>query len=82
MNIEDRVNGHSQFVGTIPIGKCFKYNNGYYIRVNESQTGLCNITGINLSTGEGVNIMKSTVVYLVDATLVINKVGVIDDTSN
>lgn len=82
MIIEDKSIGHTQFVGTIPIGRCFKYKNGYYIRVDQSQTGLCNITGIDLSTGEGVNIMKSTAVYLVDATLVINKVGVIDDTSN
>lgn len=81
MNIEDRTGGNTQFIGTIPIGKCFKYNDKYYIRVGEIPTGLSSITGINLLTGDGINLMKSTIVYPVDATIVINKVGVIDDTS-
>lgn len=69
----------------IPMGGCFKYQHRYCIRTTVSHVDSSNnlrITFVDLSTGYTSDICSDANVYSVDAVLQINKVGVIDDTSN
>ena len=69
----------------IPISCCFKYQYKYYMRTDVSHVDGSNslrITVVDLKTGVTSDIGSDVKVLSVDAVLQINKVGVIDDTSN
>lgn len=79
----------SEFISTvplrqIPIGSCFKFQHRYYIKTDVSHVDSSNnlrITFVDLSTGVTSDVDSDINVYVVDAVIQINRVGVIDDTS-
>lgn len=79
----------SQVVSTvplsqIPIGGCFKFQHRYGMRTDVSHVDSSNnlrITFVDLSTGVTSDVYSDINVYVVDAVIQINRVGVTDDTS-
>lgn len=72
-------------LGLIPVGCCFKHQYKYYMRTDVSHVDGSNslrITVVDLQTGVTSDRASDVKVLSVDAVLQINRVGVIDDTSN
>lgn len=80
MKIEEGKVASTKPLREISVGDCFKLENSYYIKTAwfiSDTSYKC----VDLYTGGTTSISEFIEVYPVDATIVINKVGVIDDTS-
>lgn len=84
MKIKERPSVSMIPISQIPIGGCFKHLHKYWIRTDVSHIDISDnliISVVDLSTGVESTLYSDIEVYAVDAVITINKVGVIDDTS-
>lgn len=74
MKIEEGQIARTKLLYEIPVGDCFRHEDSYYIKTAWFISDTC-YKCVDLYTGSTTSISEQTVVYPVDATVVINKIG-------